>query len=218
MEREDTPPSLPDPRGQLQTREEILSQCASFLKKTASWKSHESAVKATRLGFGSWLGIQLLNRCLSLVDNLKLQRPTNHPWHPKVFWFLPCFFVFPTGNRFGWQLDFFGMSVYICHHDLGRHPECPNQNQPVSELCLASLANMLWTSLRWKSWNPSMGFGHLQIMVGFYIVTRWDMTAKFEMEWLCINGWVSGQRCLHLLGGFKYFLFSPLLGEVIQFD
>lgn len=81
-------------RGQLQTREEILSQCASFLKTTASWTSHESAVKRhTTWPYCGGLGIHLLNRCLSLVDNLKLQRPTNHPWHPNVSWFLPCFFL-----------------------------------------------------------------------------------------------------------------------------
>ena len=89
---------------------------------------------------------------------------------------------------------FLGMSVYICHHDLGRHPKFPNQNQPVTELCLASLANMLWTSLRWKS---CISFNGIRTSTnhGGILQSRDETLLR---NWMAVKRLVSGQRHLHL--------------------
>ena len=158
-EREDTPPSLPDPRGQLQTREEILSQCASFLKKRASWKSHESAVKTPHdLTLLWWVG--------DSFAQLVFELGANHPWHPNVFLdFCLVNSCFSYRKSIWMATRFLGMSVYICHHDLGRHPKFPNQ-----------------TSLRWKSWISFDGIRTSTNHGG--ILHSHAMRNYCEIEWL----------------------------------
>lgn len=190
MEREDAPESnsaisawsqgtTSDSWGDLEPVRQPLKKKNSQLKKP--WVSRKNA---TRLGFGcGGLGIHLLNRCLSSVDPLKLQRPTNHPWHPKVFLDFCLVNSFFSYRKSIWMATrLLGMSVYLCHHDLGRHPRFPNQNQAVTELCLASVANMLWTSLRWKSFISFNGIRTSTNHGG--ILHSHAMRHYCEIEWL----------------------------------
>ena len=81
-----------------------------------------------------------------------------------------------------------------------------------------------------KSWSERLIYPQLIICINIRKLARkkskkkqeshtWDVSGrKFSDEWFVIKWDISPTLIAYLAGGFKYFLFSPLPGEMIQFD
>ena len=183
-------------------------------KKTASWKSHESAVKATHLALLWWVGDSVAQQVFELGGQFEIAETHKSPMTPKGFLIFALFFCLSYRKSI-WMATRFFRDVCLYMSSWPWKASRMSKSEPTREWVVSRFFSQHALNIAaleiLKSFNGIRtstnhgGILHSHAMRNYCRIWNWMAVGCKRL--------VSGQRHLHLLGGFKYFLFSPLLGE-----
>lgn len=111
-----TPPSLPDFKGTTSDSWGDLEPVRQLFKNNSQLNKPWVRRKTPHdLALLWWVGDSFAQSVFELGGQFEIAETHKSPMTPKCFLiFALFFFVFPTGNRFGWQLDFSGcLFIYV---------------------------------------------------------------------------------------------------------